>query len=334
MNTESCSVDSGLNYLSDFKAQEDELRKISYALDRKLEYCEIAAANSSKQKEENIDDIKTVLDPSSIGKFTTEEAETRSLTEVVCLPQNESGTIIGNESVLASPSLERPGKSSRQQLLECKEDIGFNAAVRFQKARAEAMTKKLEEAMDTRREMSERLACMENDLKNTRKDRNLLKKALESLKLTDSKLKKELKEKVAVQDSMKSEIASMKKDLAVAQKMVSAADSDRKNREVRLARALEECNKYKENIMKASSKNKEGDNKFKKENEALLAKVTMLERQRGELLIAFKKQLKLIDVLKRQNVHLEAAQKITFIEDEFIRVLDSGKKLKGPLAAS
>mmetsp|Transcript_22019 Transcript_22019/g.33033 ORF Transcript_22019/g.33033 Transcript_22019/m.33033 type:complete len:134 (-) Transcript_22019:807-1208(-) len=125
---------------------------------------------------------------------------------------------------------------------------------------------------------------------------------------------------------MRGEIASLKRDLAVAQKMVKAADNDRKNREVRLARALEECNKYKDSIVKASSQIKEGTNRSKKENEELLAKVTMLERQRSELLVAFKKQLKLIDVLKRQNVHLEAAQKLSFIEDEFIRVLDSGKR--------
>ena len=59
------------------------------------------------------------------------------------------------------------------------------------------------------------------------------------------------------------------------------------------------------------------------EHHRVLAANKQLERQRSELLAAFKKQLKLVDVLKRQKVHMEAARMLQFTEDEFIAALEA-----------
>lgn len=52
------------------------------------------------------------------------------------------------------------------------------------------------------------------------------------------------------------------------------------------------------------------------------AKNKLLERQKADLIAAFKKQLRLIDVLKRQKAHLEAAKLLSFTEEEFVKALD------------
>ncbi|XP_033967919.1 testis-expressed protein 9 isoform X1 [Pseudochaenichthys georgianus] len=72
--------------------------------------------------------------------------------------------------------------------------------------------------------------------------------------------------------------------------------------EVRLNRALEEGERLKTqlNKMKQTSKDKISEEHQSKEH--LLAENKMLKKQKAELIVGFKKQLKLIDILQRQKV--------------------------------
>ena len=59
--------------------------------------------------------------------------------------------------------------------------------------------------------------------------------------------------------------------------------------------------------MKKESK-REATQEGNKISQKLISENKKLEQQRNELLSGFKKQIKLIDLLKRQITHLEAAQ--------------------------
>jgi hypothetical protein len=94
--------------------------------------------------------------------------------------------------------------------------------------------------------------------------------------------------------------------------------------EVRLNRALEEVEKYKSSLQKAKSESKDSSDQERKKAERLASENKRLEKQKSELMAAFKKQLKLIDILKRQKMHIEAAKLLSFSEEEFVKALDWG----------
>ncbi|XP_041792595.1 testis-expressed protein 9 [Chelmon rostratus] len=95
--------------------------------------------------------------------------------------------------------------------------------------------------------------------------------------------------------------------------------------EVRLNRALEEVEKLKTQLSKTKQMNKDKISEEHHSKENLLAENKMLKKQKAELIVGFRKQLKLIDILKRQKMHFEAAKLLSFTEEEFMKALDWGK---------
>lgn len=80
-----------------------------------------------------------------------------------------------------------------------------------------------------------------------------------------------------------------------------------KSTTTRLHRATEETERLKSELEKVRSSAREGADALKRTIEQLTADNRRLERQKAELISAFKKQLRLIDVLRRQKVRLHSS---------------------------
>ena len=93
------------------------------------------------------------------------------------------------------------------------------------------------------------------------------------------------------------------------------------NLNIRLNTALNEIEKLKNLLAKASTQVKESKDTYKSKFDALFIENQKLLKQKGDLVLALKKQGQLIDVLKRQKMHLESVGLLGFTEQEFLKLI-------------
>ena len=152
------------------------------------------------------------------------------------------------------------------------------------------------------------------------------KRRLESMtRNVQAQLEKSRGELVEVRHQLgksEEECALLKREAEDAKRDAKKNLSKKSSADVRLNRALEDAAKLKGELLAAERERKDAKEGGKKTIDELTLKTKFLEKQRNELLHGFKKQMELIDVLKRQKLHLEAAHVLKYTEEEFMQTLD------------
>ncbi|OQR86134.1 hypothetical protein ACHHYP_10949 [Achlya hypogyna] len=119
---------------------------------------------------------------------------------------------------------------------------------------------------------------------------------------------------------LETDLRSVGAHIEEAKKAEKAHVHTAKVNDVRLARTLEELEALKAELAEERS-NRGGSAIPRAEHDRALQELQHYEKQKMELLAAFKKQIQLIDILKRQKIHLESAKLLSFIEDDFAQAL-------------
>jgi hypothetical protein len=167
-------------------------------------------------------------------------------------------------------------------------------------------------------------------LRNEREESKGLKKRNQLLEIENKKLTSKRMNDAASGDRSEAylqEINQLKKDVQTAEKIVKQSELDVKTKDAQLKRALETIAKLKEQVKTASaSASTSAAGGASTEDAATasasVARIKALEKQRNDLIAAFRKQMKLIDILKRQKMHIEASRLLAFTEEEFMKTLD------------
>jgi len=202
-----------------------------------------------------------------------------------------------------------------------------STTLKFQSSRIAALQEELER---TRRALAER----DGEVQELSTENKGLKEDVAKLQRTNSSLEKkteELKAKSSTAEArvkdLERETTDFNREKSQMEVQLRRAEADASAKEARLNRLTEECEKQKMALKEVGSVSKDQTAHDRREVDRLQSEVQKLGRQRSELVNAFKKQMKLIEVLKRQRAHMEAARVLSFTEDEFIRVLELGDRL-------
>ncbi|XP_033023493.1 testis-expressed protein 9 [Lacerta agilis] len=203
-------------------------------------------------------------------------------------------------------------------------EIGAEAQIRFLKAKLRVMQEELD-AMglecskkdEENRDLSRSLKEAEEECGRLQRTASVQQSQIEKYKM----LSEEANRKSEGLQQKSSALEKQLENLKRAQKQASASQS---TMEVRFNRALEEAEKYKMEVNKLKESKKDLVNQEQTKLEELKIEIRRLEKQKGDLMAGFKKQLRLIDILKRQKMHIEAARMLSFTEEEFMKALESG----------
>jgi hypothetical protein len=184
---------------------------------------------------------------------------------------------------------------------------------------------------------------IDHSLQNLSEKETVIKELQGEIKLLQDQDKKNAKHLAATKinyEKSASTILDLKKSkmdlesrIQEMQKELDTAHRDRKNavaegnaKEARLNRAMQENEKLKNLLSKASSQVKETAGSYKSRFDSLFIENQRLVKQKSDLLLAFKKQMQLIEVLKKQKMHLESVGLLGFTEEEFIKLITSNVK--------
>ncbi|XP_072888986.1 testis-expressed protein 9 isoform X1 [Hemitrygon akajei] len=203
-------------------------------------------------------------------------------------------------------------------------EMSTEAQIRFLKAKLRVMQEELDRLAHEYNKKDDENNTLSSRVREAEEERNRLQKTTNIQQSQIEKYKSLADEAQRKSDGLQQQVFSLQKELDSQKRAQKQFATNHSATEVRLNRALEEAEKYKAELNKLKQSNKDITNQEKLTIDQLKTENKKLEKQKTELMTGFKKQMKLIDILKRQKMHMEAAKMLSFTEEEFIKALEWG----------
>ncbi|KEP64864.1 UNVERIFIED_CONTAM: hypothetical protein HHA_203330 [Hammondia hammondi] len=201
----------------------------------------------------------------------------------------------------------------------------LTATVRLQKSRLLTLQEELESRAKEIQTYEQDLHSSQNHSRFLTDENEKLKRKINHLISQGEKHKAshaELSSKVDALEKLLAELRAENDRLTTTAKKTAA---ELNSKEARVTHLTKELESTKEQLKEWRSSSKDRSSELK-QMEKLAAENKKLENQRNELVLGFKRQMKLIDILKKQKAHMEAARLLSFTEDEFLKILQADER--------
>ncbi|EQC39819.1 hypothetical protein SDRG_03239 [Saprolegnia diclina VS20] len=222
--------------------------------------------------------------------------------------------VLGEHPPSLVSSLNRPIAASSKSMSEfCDEHSTSIADLQEAINKLAALNRTTESAVATMLENIDKLQADEKDLQ---------RKAVQTTTVLEKQKHTQMSHEAKYLEA-EADLASKTFALDDAKRSEAKAAMAAKAIEIRLERALQDVEKVKRELRDERA-TKGGPAVPKVDHDKVLRDTKRAEKQKSELLVAYKKQAKLIEVLKRQRIHLEAAKDLELTEAEFAKTVDLG----------
>lgn len=286
----------------DLLTKEEEYKRLNEELEKKTAFLVYEAEQVLKENEKllNNSDYYHKIDSEPVFEFLKAEKNSDPVDVSVSYEQSNSELVMPKAA----------GEMSNE------------AQIRFLKAKLKVLQ---EEVDKYGTELSKR---DEENFKLAQRCKELEEERVKQLRISNShqtqmekykKLNDEAQQKIS---QLETQVKLSKNENDQLKRDSKKGGQDMQQLELRLNRSLEEIEKLKLELNKQLNAKKNLNEQDKAKIDNLLNENKKLNKQKLELIQAFKRQMKLIDNLKKQRMHLEASRLLVFSEQEFINALE------------
>ncbi|KAL0106481.1 hypothetical protein PUN28_016293 [Cardiocondyla obscurior] len=256
--------------------------------------------------------------------FDTASRSLSNLQDVKNADLEEGALSVDNQLRISSVKIsEAPVKCTNDN--ECsKRDntVGSKAVITLLKGKIDMLYKKLETMQLEYNDKCDYCEELEAEKKKLEGTQIKLHHQVETLNDTITKLENVNSDTLSNYQTLNNENVNLKKDLESFKKEIRTLNQQSNNLDIRLNRSLENNEKLRSALKCSQIEEKELRNQIRKLQDDKKLAVKSLEKQRSELVQAFKKQTLLVDNLKKQNIHLMANGQLSLTKEDFIKLLE------------
>lgn len=202
------------------------------------------------------------------------------------------------------------------------DQMGIKAMSSFYRAKIKTLQGDNEKLQIDFKNKCQELQKTQNDNTKLQEEKEKWFQAYNTNKVTISKLENQIASINVRCQSKEAENASLRRDMDNVKKELKHISLNVTGGEVRLNRALEENERMKNELKMVKQEEKQVKESHKKDLTELTRTLQQVEKHKNELLAAYKKQIQLVDNLKRQKLYIEGLKLDQMCENEFIRILN------------